>query len=200
MGHILSAAAVEPIFFETPADLRAWLEEHHETDSELFVGAYRKATGKRSLTWPQIVDEALCFGWIDGIRRGIDEESWSIRLTPRKPRSNWSSVNIARVAELEKEGRMRPAGRAAFERRSEARSGIYSYEQRKAAKLEPEQQREFEAHADAWAFFNAQPPGYRRTATHWVVSAKREETRAKRLATLIEDSAAGRRLGHLTRY
>jgi uncharacterized protein YdeI (YjbR/CyaY-like superfamily) len=191
---------VEPIFFETPADLRAWLEEHHQTESELFVGAYRKATGKASLTWPQIVDEALCFGWIDGIRRGIDDEAWSIRLTPRKPKSNWSSVNIARVAELEKEGRMRPAGRAAFERRSEERSGIYSYEQRKEAKLEPEQQRAFEAHPDAWAFFNSQPPGYRRTATHWVVSAKREETRAKRLATLIEDSAAGRRLGHLTRY
>jgi uncharacterized protein YdeI (YjbR/CyaY-like superfamily) len=191
---------VDPIFFETPADLRAWLEEHHGTESEVFVGAYRKATGKATLTWPQIVDEALCFGWIDGIRRGIDDEAWSIRLTPRKPKSNWSSVNIARVAELEKEGRMRPAGRAAFERRSEERSGIYSYEQRKAAKLEPEQQREFETHADAWAFFNAQPPGYRRTATHWVVSAKRKETRAKRLATLIEDSAAGRRLGHLTRY
>jgi uncharacterized protein YdeI (YjbR/CyaY-like superfamily) len=191
---------VEPIFFETPAELRAWLEEHHETAQELFVGAYRKATGKRSLTWPQIVDEALCFGWIDGIRRGIDDESWSIRLTPRKPRSNWSSVNIARVVELEKEGRMQPAGRAAFERRSESRSGIYSYEQRKEAKLSPEQQREFEGNAQAWAFFNAQPPGYRRTATHWVVSAKREETRARRLTQLIEDSAAGRRLGHLTRY
>ena len=191
---------MDPIFFETPAELRAWLEEHHESERELFVGAYKKATGKPSLTWPQIVDEALCFGWIDGIRRGIDDESWSIRLTPRKPTSNWSSVNIARVAELTKEGRMRPAGTAAFERRSEERSGIYSYERRKAAKLTPEQQREFEANAQAWVFFNDQPQGYRRTATHWVVSAKREETRAKRLATLIEDSAAGRRLRHLTRY
>ena len=190
---------MEPIFFETPAELRAWLEEHHETESELFVGAYRKATGKPSVTWPQIVDEALCFGWIDGIRRGIDDESWSIRLTPRKPRSHWSSVNIARVAELEKEGRMTPAGIAAFERRTEARSGMYSYEQRAAAKFTPEQQREFEANAAARAFFDEQPPGYRRSATYWVVSAKREETRAKRLATLIEDSAAGRRVRHLAR-
>jgi uncharacterized protein YdeI (YjbR/CyaY-like superfamily) len=189
-----------PTFFETPADFRAWLEEHHESEKELLVGFYKKGSGRPSITWPESVDEALCFGWIDGIRRGIDEESYSIRFTPRKPTSNWSSVNVARVAELTKEGRMRPAGTAAFERRSEARSGIYSYEQRKEAKLEPAQQREFEAHPKAWAFFNDQPPGYRRTATHWVVRAKREETRAKRLATLIEDSAAGRRLRHLTRY
>jgi uncharacterized protein YdeI (YjbR/CyaY-like superfamily) len=190
-----------PTFFETPEQFRAWLEEHHENESELLVGFHRKGSGRPSITWPESVDEALCFGWIDGIRRGIDQDSYSIRFTPRKPTSNWSSVNIARVAELEKEGRMRPAGRAAFERRSAARSGIYSYEQRKAAKLDPDQQRQFESeNADAWAFFSSQPPGYRRTAIHWVVNAKRPETRAKRLATLIEDSAAGRRLRHLTRY
>jgi uncharacterized protein YdeI (YjbR/CyaY-like superfamily) len=190
---------MEPIFFESPAELRRWLEQNHETETELIVGAYRKATGKPSVTWPQIVDEALCFGWIDGIRRGIDDESWSIRLTPRKPTSNWSSVNIGRVAELEKEGRMTPAGRAAFERRSAERSGIYSYEQRKKARLDPDQERELRANEAAYEFFRSQPPGYRRTATHWVVSAKREETRRKRLATLIEDSANGRRLRHLTR-
>jgi uncharacterized protein YdeI (YjbR/CyaY-like superfamily) len=190
---------MEPIFFESPAELRAWLEQNHETETELLVGAYRKATGKPSVTWPQIVDEALCFGWIDGIRRGIDDESWSIRLTPRKPTSNWSSVNIGRVAQLEEEGRMKPAGRAAFARRREERSGIYSYEQRGKAKLEPDQEREFRANEAAYEFFRSQPPGYRRTATHWVVSAKREETRRKRLATLIEDSANGRRLRHLTR-
>jgi uncharacterized protein YdeI (YjbR/CyaY-like superfamily) len=190
---------MEPIFFESPAELRRWLEQNHETETELIVGAYRKATGKPSVTWPQIVDEALCFGWIDGIRRGIDEESWSIRLTPRKPTSNWSSVNIGRVAELEKDGRMTPAGRAAFERRSDERSGIYSYEQRKNATLDPEQERELRSNEAAYEFFRSQPPGYRRTATHWVVSAKREETRRKRLATLIEDSANGRRLRHLTR-
>jgi uncharacterized protein YdeI (YjbR/CyaY-like superfamily) len=191
---------VEPIFFETPAHFRAWLEEHHEARRELLVGFYKKGSKRPSITWPQSVDEALCFGWIDGIRRGIDDESYSIRFTPRKPTSNWSSVNIARVAELTKEGRMRPAGIEAFERRSEKRSGIYAYEQRRAARLSAGQQREFMANDDAWSFFQAQPPGYRQTATYWVVSAKREETRRKRLATLIEDSASGRRLGRLTRY
>jgi uncharacterized protein YdeI (YjbR/CyaY-like superfamily) len=191
---------VEPIFFETPAHFRAWLEEHHEARRELLVGFYKKGSKRPSITWPQSVDEALCFGWIDGIRRGIDDESYSIRFTPRKPTSNWSSVNIARVAELTKEGRMRPAGIEAFERRSEKRSGIYAYEQRKTARLSADQQREFMANDAAWSFFQAQPPGYRQTATYWVVSAKREETRRKRLATLIEDSASGRRLGRLTRY
>jgi uncharacterized protein YdeI (YjbR/CyaY-like superfamily) len=189
-----------PTFFETPEQFRAWLEQHHESEQELLVGFYKKGSGRPSITWPQSVDEALCFGWIDGIRRGIDGDSYSIRFTPRKPTSNWSSVNVARVAELTREGRMRPAGIAAFERRSEARSGIYSYEQRKTAKLDPVQQRELEANGAAWSFFRSQPPGYRRTATYWVVTAKREETRRRRLATLIEDSAAGRRLRHLTRY
>jgi uncharacterized protein YdeI (YjbR/CyaY-like superfamily) len=190
---------VEATFFPTPADFRAWLEQHHDSESELLVGYYRKGSGKPSITWPESVDEALCFGWIDGIRRRIDDESYSIRFTPRKPSSTWSSVNIGRVAELTKEGRMRPAGLAAFERRSDARSGIYSYERRKAARFEPEQEAEFRSDEAAWRFFESQPPGYRRTATHWVVSAKREETRRKRLATLIEDSRSGRRLRHLTR-
>ncbi|MEA2413301.1 MAG: hypothetical protein QOC77_3862 [Thermoleophilaceae bacterium] len=191
---------MEPTFFETPEQFRAWLEQHHESERELLVGFYRKGTGRPSITWPQSVDEALCFGWIDGIRRSIDHESYSIRFTPRKPTSNWSSVNIARVAELAKQGRMRPAGTSAFERRSEARSGIYSYEQRMAAQFGADQQRELEANDAAWRFFQAQPRGYRRTATYWVVTAKRDETRRKRLATLIEDSAAGRRLRHLSRY
>ena len=190
---------MDPIFFESPAELRSWLEQNHDKETEVFVGVYRKATGRATVTWPQIVDEALCFGWIDGIRRGIDEESWSIRLTPRKPTSNWSSVNIRRVAELEDAARMTPAGRAAFARRSEERSGIYSYERRESAKLDRDQEREFRANKAAYEFFQSQPPGYRRTATHWVVSAKREETRRKRLGTLIEDSANGRRLRHLTR-
>jgi uncharacterized protein YdeI (YjbR/CyaY-like superfamily) len=190
---------MDPIFFESPAELRAWLERNHETETELLVGAHRKATGRPSVTWPQIVDEALCFGWIDGIRRRIDDESWSIRLTPRKPTSNWSSVNIKRVAELEREGRMTARGRAAFEKRREERSGIYSYERRKEARLDPEQEREFKGNAEAYDFFQSQPRGYRRTAIHWIVSAKREDTRRRRLATLIEDSANGRRLRHLTR-
>jgi uncharacterized protein YdeI (YjbR/CyaY-like superfamily) len=191
---------MDPTFFPTPADLRAWLEQNHEQETELLVGFYRKASGRPSITWPESVDEALCFGWIDGVRRGIDDESYTIRFTPRKPTSNWSSVNINRVGSLTEERRMRPAGRAAFERRSEARSGIYSYEQRKTAKLEPDQERQFRENEGAWSFFQSQPPGYRRTATHWVVTAKRDETRKKRLATLIDDSANGRRLRHLTRY
>jgi uncharacterized protein YdeI (YjbR/CyaY-like superfamily) len=190
---------MEPTFFPTPADLRAWLERNHEKETELLVGFYKKGSGKPSITWPELVDEALCFGWIDGIRRRIDDESYTIRLTPRKSTSTWSSVNIRRVEELANEGRMRPGGLAAFERRSKQRSGIYAYEQRRQAKLEPDQEREFRANAAAWSFFQAQPAGYRQTATYWVVTAKREETRRKRLATLIDDSANGRRLRHLTR-
>jgi uncharacterized protein YdeI (YjbR/CyaY-like superfamily) len=191
---------VEPTFFETPADFRAWLEEHHESEQELLVGFYKKGSGRPSITWPQSVDEALCFGWIDGVRRGIDDESYSIRFTPRKPASNWSRVNIARVAVLTEAGRMRPAGLEAFERRSEARSAIYAYEQRREAKLDAAEEIRFRENDAAWSFFQAQPRGYRRTATYWVVSAKREETRRGRLATLIGDSAAGRRLRHLSRY
>ena len=189
---------MEPTFFPTPEDFYAWLEQNHDKESELLVGYYRKGSGKPSITWPESVDQALCFGWIDGIRRSIDGESYSIRFTPRKPTSNWSSVNIRRVAELRAAGLMRPAGEAAFERRTAERSGIYSYESRRAAKLDAAQEAEFRANGAAWEFFQAQPPGYVRTATHWVVSAKREETRAKRLATLIDDSAAGRRLKQLT--
>jgi uncharacterized protein YdeI (YjbR/CyaY-like superfamily) len=191
---------VKPTFFPTPADWRAWLERNHESQTELLVGFYKKGSGRPSITWPESVDEALCFGWIDGVRTRIDDASYSIRFTPRKRASTWSSVNIGRVAELAAEGRMRPAGIAAFERRTEARSGTYSYEQREHPKLTPEQEREFRANPAAWEFFHAQPPGYRRVATHWVVSAKREETRARRLATLIDDSVNGRRLRHLTRY
>jgi uncharacterized protein YdeI (YjbR/CyaY-like superfamily) len=190
---------MEPTFFATPSDFRDWFEQNHESQAELLVGFYKKASGRPSITWPESVDEALCFGWIDGIRRGIDDESYSIRFTPRKPTSTWSSVNIKRVGELTAEGRMRPAGLAAFERRSRERSGIYSYEQRKEAKLEPDQETEFRANEEAWSFFQSQPRGYRRTATYWVISAKREDTRRRRLATLIDDSASGRRLRHLTR-
>jgi uncharacterized protein YdeI (YjbR/CyaY-like superfamily) len=188
---------VEPTFFKTPAEFRAWLEENHESSTELLVGFHRKGSGKPSITWPESVDQALCFGWIDGVRRGLDDTSYTIRFTPRKPASNWSSVNIAKVAELTRAGLMRPAGVAAFERRTDARSGIYSYEQREAAAFTPDQERCFRADVEAWEFFQAQPAGYRKTATHWVVRAKREDTRERRLATLIADSAAGRRLAHL---
>jgi uncharacterized protein YdeI (YjbR/CyaY-like superfamily) len=190
---------MEPIFFETPADFRAWLEEHHAAESELVVGFHKKGTGRPSLTWPESVDQALCFGWIDGVRRSLDDHSYTIRFTPRKARSTWSAVNIKRAGELIEAGLMNPAGLAAFERRSEDRSRIYAYEQRKQAKLDPAAQKEFRANRRAWAFFSEQAPSYRRTATYWVISAKKEETRRKRLKTLIEDSAAGRTLRHLTR-
>ncbi|HKG92040.1 MAG TPA: YdeI/OmpD-associated family protein [Gemmatimonadaceae bacterium] len=187
-------AAATPTFFATPADFRAWLERHHDTGRELLVGFYKKGAGKPSITWPESVDEALCFGWIDGVRRSIDDESYSIRFTPRKPRSNWSAVNVARVAALTKAGRMHPAGLAAFEARAPERTGIYAYEQRTTAELSPADEKRFRANKKAWAFFESQPPGYRHLALWWVVTAKKEETRQKRLATLIDDSANGRRL------
>ena len=190
---------MEPMFFETPAEFRDWLEEHHTDVAELLVGFHKKGSGRPSMTWPESVDQALCFGWIDGVRRGIDEHGYTIRFTPRKARSTWSRVNVKRAEELVEEGLMRPAGLAAFERRSDDQSGIYAYEQRKQAKLDPAAEKEFRADRKAWAFFSEQAPSYRRTATHWVISAKKEETRRKRLKTLIEDSAAGRTLRHLTR-
>jgi uncharacterized protein YdeI (YjbR/CyaY-like superfamily) len=189
---------MEPIFFETPAEFRAWLEEHHTDETELFVGFHKKGTGRPSLTWPESVDQALCFGWIDGVRRSLGDHSYTIRFTPRKARSTWSAINIKRAKELVDEGLMRPAGLAAFERRSDDRSRIYAYEQRKQAKLDPAAEKAFRADRKAWAFFSEQAPWYRRNATYWVISAKKEETRRRRLRQLIGDSAAGRRLEHLT--
>ena len=185
---------VKPRFFPSPEHFRAWLEKHHDTEAELLVGFYKRGTRKPSMTWAQSVDEALCFGWIDGVRRGIDDESYSIRFTPRQKRSTWSAVNIKRVGELNKEGRMTPAGLAAFERRTDDRSRIYSHERREDAQLEPEQEARFRANEAAWAWFHAQAPFYRRQALHWVVSAKRPETRERRLTALIEDSAGGEKI------
>ncbi len=190
---------MKPTFFATPAELRQWLDRNHATATELLVGFYKRGSGKASITWQELVDEELCFGWIDGVRQGIDEVRYSNRITPRKPRSTWSAVNIARAQELIRLGRMHPAGMAAFERRTEERSAIYSYEQRKSARLAPAAERSFRANKKAWTFFQAQAPGYRQAATWWVISAKREETRKKRLATLIADSALGRAIGPLRR-
>jgi uncharacterized protein YdeI (YjbR/CyaY-like superfamily) len=189
----------DAIFFETPAELRAWLEEHHAAASEVWVGFHKKASGRRSLTWSQVVDEALCFGWIDGKAQGIDEHRYRQRLTPRRPNSNWSAVNIAKIAELRAQGRMTPAGEAAFAGRREDRSGVYSYERRHEAAFDAEQDAAFRANAAAWEWFEAQPPSYRTMATFWVVSAKRPETRSRRLATLIECSAERRRVPPLAR-
>lgn len=188
---------MEPRFFKTPAELRKWLKQNHNRAGELLVGFHKTHTGKPSLTYHQALDEALCFGWIDGLRKRLDDERYTIRFTPRKPRSTWSAVNVQRVAVLTAEGRMRPAGLKAFEARSADKTSIYSYEQRKAARLSPAQTRAFKANPAAWAYFQAQPAWYRTAATWWVVSAKKEETRERRLAQLIADSAAGRGIPQL---
>lgn len=190
---------MEPTFFATPDALRAWLEEHHDCEDELLVGFHKKGSGWPSITWPESVDQALCFGWIDGVRRRIDDASYTIRFTPRKARSTWSAVNVKRAGELIELGLMQPAGLAAFERRGDDRTAIHSYEQRRSAELEPDHERRFRADARAWSWFEAQAPSYRRAATHWVVSAKKPETRERRLDRLIADSAEGRPVPPLTR-
>lgn len=190
---------MQPIFFATPAGFRAWLEEHHATATELLVGFYKTSSGKPSITWPESVDEALCFGWIDGRTRRIDDVSYNIRFTPRKPRSVWSAVNIKRVEELTAQGRMHPAGLKAFEKRTQDRSRLYSYEQEGPVELESVMEERFRANAKAWDFFQAQAAWYRKAAIWWVVSAKREETRQKRLGTLIDDSEHGRTVAQFTR-
>ena len=187
-------APAKPTFFAEPAQFRAWLSKHHASAPELLVGFYKRDSGKPSITWPESVDQALCFGWIDGVRRRVDDLSYTIRFTPRRKGSIWSSINIKRVAELQALGHMHEAGLSAFAKRSEEKSRIYSYEQRFQAKLEPGQEKKFRANKKAWAFFQAQAPWYRRTATHYIVSAAREETRAKRLQRIIDDSAKGRRI------
>ena len=191
--------AKPPRFFPTPAAFRTWLRRHHRTERELWVGFHKKGSGRASITWPESVDEALAVGWIDGIRKSIDAESYMIRFTPRKPGSTWSAVNIRRVAVLTEEGRMRPAGVTAFVARTAARSGIYAFEQRAGPGLSAAERKRFKSNAKAWRFFEAQPAGYRRTATWWVVSAKRTETRERRLETLVADSSAGLRIAQLRR-
>lgn len=180
-------------FFRSGAEFRRWLEKNHDNASEIWIGFNRKDSGKGGITYTEAVDEALCFGWIDGIRKKLDETSFTNRFTPRKPRSIWSNVNVAHVERLTREGRMKPSGIAAFSAKDEARSGVYSFE-RETADLEPQMKREFRRNTRAWKFFGAQPAYYRRLASHWVISAKRDETRQKRLAELISVSAAGRRL------
>ena len=184
----------KPTFFADPRAFRAWLQKHHRKATELLVGFHKRGTGLPSITWPESVDQALCFGWIDGVRRRIDDERYSIRFTPRRPSSIWSTVNIKRVAALQAEGLMQPAGLEAFERRSEERSRVYSYEQRHSAALDDGELKTLQANKEAWAFFETQPPGYRRLVTYWIVSAKTRETRQKRLEQLIQASANGRRL------
>jgi uncharacterized protein YdeI (YjbR/CyaY-like superfamily) len=191
--------AIKPKFFSTLAEWRDWLKENHAHEQELWVGLYKRGSGRPSISWPEAVDGALCFGWIDGVRKSIDAVSYKIRFTPRKPRSIWSAINIKRVTELSTMGSMHSAGLAAFEKRSADRSAIYAYEQRKAAELPAEYEKKFREHEKAWKFFQSQPPWYRRTSIYRVISAKKEETKLKRLNTLIDDSEHQRTIAQLSR-
>ncbi len=186
-----------PIYFKTPAEFRAWLEQNHTKVEFLLVGFYKKGTGQPSMTWPESVDEALCFGWIDGVRKGVDADRYTIRFTPRKAGSVWSTVNVNKIQVLLDQGRMQPAGVAAFEKRKEARSGIYSHEQQDVELPEP-YLGVLHGNARAWEFFEKQPASYRKAASWWVASAKQEKTRLTRLEKLVAYSAVAERVPQFT--
>jgi uncharacterized protein YdeI (YjbR/CyaY-like superfamily) len=187
----------KPRFFRTADEFREWLSKHHATKTELLVGFFKKASGKPSITYPEALDEALAIGWIDGVRRNLTEDSYTIRFSPRTAKSVWSKVNMKRIKDLEAAGRLRPEGRAAFERRDPKRSGVYSYEREHAA-FGPDELKALKAEAKARTFLEAQPPGYRRVTTFWVMSAKRAETRERRMGILIDHSRRGERIPLLT--
>lgn len=187
-----------PRYFRNSAQLRGWLEKHHATGKELWVGLYKKGTGIPSITWPELVDELLCFGWIDGVRKSVDAEGYTIRVTPRKPGSTWSAINLKRVEQLRRAGRMAPAGNAVYDARDREKEEKSSFEQQEVA-LPAEYESEFRRNGKAWDWFSKQPPGYRKTATWWVISAKQEATRRRRLATLIDDAAHELRIALLRR-
>ncbi len=188
--------AMKPRFFESPAEFRCWLEKNHDHAQELLLGFYRKQSGQGGISYPEALDEALCFGWIDGIRKRFDEVSYTVRFTPRKPDSIWSAVNSKRVGELMTLGRMHPSGQKVFDTRDRKKADLYSYE-RATCKFEGAYEKQFRANSKAWEFYQAQAPWYRRTSCWWVISAKREETRLRRLRKLIADSASGRRIDML---
>lgn len=179
-----------PTYFATAADFRAWLAANHESAGELLVGFWKKSTGKPSVDWPEARDAALCFGWIDGLRKSLGDEAYTIRFTPRRGGSIWSNVNVARYEALTAQGLMTPAGVRAYEG-NKGRQGVYSYENA-LKELSAAETRQFKANKGAWADWQKRPPSYRRAVLHWIASAKKPATRARRLATLIEDSAAGR--------
>jgi uncharacterized protein YdeI (YjbR/CyaY-like superfamily) len=184
--------AAEPVFFSTEADFRRWLEANHATAPELLVGFWKKGGGKPSIDWPQARDQALCFGWIDGVRRSMGEDAYSIRFTPRRKGSIWSKVNVERYDALKTAGQMTASGKRAYEE-NKHKTGLYSYE-KPLASLSSDEEKQFRQNKTAWADWKARPPGYRKQVLNWITTAKRPETRAKRLATLIEDSEAGRRI------
>ncbi len=191
------AETEQPHFFESREEMYAWLEEHHATLPEAWIGIHKKGSGRTSVAWPDIVDCVLCFGWIDGKGKSIDDKTYRIRITPRRKGSIWSAVNVNRAQELTDLGLMRPPGLAAFAARKEARTGIYSHEQDGPVEFDADAAARFQANAPAWEWFQGQAPSYRKAAIWWVISAKKEETRQRRLETLIADSAAGQRIGPL---
>lgn len=190
---------MQPNFFKTQKDLRKWFEENHNKLDEVWIGYYKKATGKPSITWPESVVEAICFGWIDGIRKSIDEERYMIRFTPRKKNSNWSTVNIEKVKKLTKLGKMKPEGIEAYKRRKEHKSKVYSYEQ-KIIQLDKSYEDKFKKNKKAWKFFSEKlAPSYKKSSIRWVMSAKQEKTRLTRLEVLVDSSAKGERIHLLKR-
>jgi len=181
---------MKPIFFAKQSDFRKWLQKNHKRETELLVGFYKVGSGKPGMTWSQSVDEALCFGWIDGVRKSIDKDSYQIRFTQRKPTSIWSAINIKKVAELTKQGKMQPAGLVSFEKRTEQKSKIYTYENEEA-KFTQTFEKEFKANKKAWSYFQSLAPSYKKLSTHWVMRAKQDSTKTKRLSELIGDSEKG---------
>lgn len=187
---------MKPRFFKSQSEFRAWLEKHHTREKELFVGFYKKNTGKPSITYPEALDEALCFGWIDGVRRSLSDEAYTQRFSPRKSTSIWSNINVRHVERLKQLGRMAPAGLAAYALRDPKRTGVYSFENR-PREFSPAFKKKFQSNKKAWEFFEQQPPSFKRVSIFYVMSAKQEETRERRLAQLIESSAKGVRIGLL---
>lgn len=185
---------MKPYFFENQEEFRQWLEKNHDKETELLVGFYKTKSDKPSITWPESVDQALCYGWIDGVRKSLGEESYTIRFTPRKATSIWSEVNIRKMKELQEKGLMTPAGLAAFEKRKESKSGVYSHERKEEAKLPDVMEREFRANKKAWEYFMNQAPSYRKAVIHLVISAKQEKTRQSRFEKLVIASAEGKRI------
>ena len=188
--------SMQPTFFSNSKDFRKWFEKNHEKSKELLVGFYKVTSGKKSITWPESVDEAICFGWIDGVRKSIDSESYCIRFTPRKPGSIWSAINIKKVEALTQKGLMYPTGIEAYSKRKEHKSKIYSYEKEPEI-LSNAFLKKFKANKKAWKYFQSMAPSYQRTAIHWVMTAKQEVTKMKRLKELINDSAMGRKIKSL---
>ncbi|KGO85490.1 bacteriocin-protection protein [Flavobacterium rivuli WB 3.3-2 = DSM 21788] len=185
---------MKPTFFATETDFREWLDKNHTKETELLVGFYKTNSGKASITWPQSVNQALCYGWIDGVRKSFSEDSYTIRFTPRKPVSIWSAVNIDKMEQLQKEGLMQPAGLAAFAKRTEAKSKIYSHERTEEAVLPPDLETEFKANTAAWEYFIKQAPSYKKAVIHIIITAKQEKTIRSRFEKLVAASANGERL------